>query len=124
MLTLNHNDYVYLASWTGIYDDCTVQVGTVRGYRIGDEDPEEAHARAVERNHPVAWTLYPGTCLYGNKDEALRAGHRRRVIRAAACCIADGDTVLIEGQQYRVRVVPGNVKGPRNSDPIQFIPIT
>ena len=125
MITLKHNDLVYLDTWVGIYDDSTATVGTIAGHCAErGHSVEEALERAAKHGHPIVWALQThGVCLYGDRREADAAAERRKASRANAACIKSGDTVLIEGVKYMVFVSPLNVKGPYNSDPIAFVPV-
>jgi hypothetical protein len=120
-LTLGAGDAVYVAGWTGIYDDATATVFTVRDYaaRHG-KDPDAAEADAVARGHEIVATIYTGSTLLGDRAAAARQNAEMKAKRAAAIELKNGQWVAIEGRLYTVRVVRGNEAGPRNSDPIKF----
>jgi hypothetical protein len=123
VITLAAGDRVRLASWAYPYDRTTVEVGTVRAYSARyHEDPEAAHQRALRLGHRTVWTLYGGSVLLG--DPAAREAQARQQDEemARAVTLEPGQEVRIEGEAFVVKVVPGNVKAPRNSDPIHFIP--
>lgn len=118
MITLTSGTQVRLAAWQ--HD--SVPVTTVRGYAAEyKEDTEAAHQRAIERGHDTAWTTFTGHTLYGNREEGLRALAEQLAKYKAAIILAPGQQVEIEGDVFTVKVPPGNIKAPRNSDPIHFI---
>lgn len=124
MLTLKHGDTVRLATWAHPYDRTTATVGTVRAYCANyGESPDAAFAKARSLGHATAWTTYVGGALLGSASERAAQRERELAALARAVILADGDTVQIEGGLYAVLVVPGNLKGPRNCDPIKFIPV-
>jgi len=106
--TLNHDSLVRLPDW-----NATAKVGTLNGFC-----PDFAET-ARERGNPEAWTVFAGHVISADP------GHyeRIRANNAAATVIDDGEVVTIEGRNYRVLVNKGNHAGPRNSDPIQFVPV-
>jgi hypothetical protein len=111
MTTLSNGQYVRLATWT----HSVASVGTLDGMAL----KPETLAMCRNRRDPECWTVYAGSTISDSK--AFYERDRARV--AGATVIADGETVEIEGKQYRVRVIPGNAgSSPRNSDPIQFVP--
>lgn len=107
---IKHNDLVKLGSWVG----CYAKVGTLNGYC-----PDRA-ATARERGEPEAWTVQTGAVITSDKSYYTR----QEALVASAIVIAHGDIVEIEGNAYRVRVMPRNDgQFPRNSDPIHFIAV-
>lgn len=122
---LSMGDRVYIDSWTGIYNDMTVEVGTVEGFAImRNQDPTEAVIHATQHSHELAWTLHCGVCLYGNKRRAEYEAQKRLEQRQTGILLHQDQCVEIEGRLYTVHVVRGNAQHPYNSDPIKFIPIT
>jgi hypothetical protein len=124
MITLKHGDTVRLASWTRFpYETATARVGTARGYAIESNlDPVEMVERAVKNGHELAWTTYIGSILVDDRAIAERMKAERDAEFARAVTLAEGDTVTIEGMVYRVKAARMSVDGPRNSDPIKFMP--
>ena len=123
-ITLNHGDHVYLATWQGIYDDMTVEVGTVEGYSVsGERNSQEAVERAMLYGHELAWTLHVGVCLHGDRNRAEQEALKRREQRQNGVELYHGQLVELEGCMYTVHVVRGNERHPYNSDPIKFVPV-
>jgi hypothetical protein len=124
MLELTHGCRVYLEGWTGIYDDATARVFTVRGYatEIG-RDPDALAAQTVQRGQDLASTIATGTTLVGDRALARRMADEQRQHRATAHMLRPGQQVRIEGTTFTVRVPRGNETSPRNSDPIHFQPM-
>jgi hypothetical protein len=122
MTKLQHRDRVRLATWAHPYDRVTVEVGTARGYAAEyREDGEEAHQRALSRGHDTAYTVHVGSALLGSASARQAQREREDANLAQAVLLADGDEVEIEGEAFRVRVMPGNLTQVRNSDPIHFV---
>lgn len=115
MKTLQHGDTVRLATWQAPYDITTATVGTSAGYAKEHGDSFTSDG--------APWTSYTGTTLYGDRSAALAAQEKRRAACARSIELVDGEHVMIEGTRYSVRVVPGNARGPRNCDPIHFVPM-
>lgn len=121
---LNKGDRVYLKSWTGIYDDMTVEVCCVEWFALeSNRDPVEAVAHAEKHKHELAWTMHSGVCLYGNRIDAEYAAQKRLEQRKAGIALQQNQRVEIEGRLYDVHIVRGNEKHPYNSDPIKFLPV-
>lgn len=122
MKTLTPNTYVRLPQWPGMTYATfnTVRSCAIRNqHSIFKRDPEAEHARAVKNGHQTAFAIHAGYMLVDD------GGHyyRREAERAKqAVTLEDGEIVAIEGEPeiYKVRVIKGNEKGPRNSDPIHF----
>jgi hypothetical protein len=114
MKTLKHNQEIRVSGFSKYANKITV--GTARGYASEyGEDPEDSHRRATANGHSTAWTNQKSSVLtadYPGKDEALNAVAKAT---AEAIKIEDGETVLIEGSTYVVKVA-----GERFSDPVLF----
>jgi hypothetical protein len=119
MKKLHHGQIVRVKSFTELAG--MIRVFTLRGYALEyGNDPEEVIARARKNNHD----LNPAglqeaaviTADYPGKDAELRAHHK---LIDEAPEIEDGETVTIEGNDFKVKVL-----GQRFSDPITFIPVT
>jgi hypothetical protein len=115
--TLKHGDFIRGAQWVAPF---YASVFGSDGYSAErGRDPAVERARATERGHALAGSIYTGAVL--TTSVAFREQEAARY--ASAVALAEGDLVSIEGATYRVRFVPGNERGPRNSDPIQFIAV-
>lgn len=116
-ITLSHKQEIRVKGFTPLAQSITV--GTCRGYAAQyNEDGEASHARALANGHDTAWTNQAAAVLsadYPGKSEALDAA---RKATAEAPEIEDGQTVEIEGELFRVKVL-----GERYSDPVKFIRI-
>jgi hypothetical protein len=113
--TLAHNQEIRIKGFTSLAQ--SIKVGTCRGYAAQyNEDGEVSHARALTNGHDTAWTNQAAACLtadYPGKHEALAAAAKAT---AEAVEIEHGQTVEIEGELFRVKVL-----GQRYSDPVKFI---
>ena len=122
MTNLKHGDRVRLASWAHPYDRTTVAVNTVRGYAAEyREDPEVAYVRARSQNQVTVWTYHGGATLTDSKAWTKHKQEAEAYNLERAVTLSRGDVVMIEGEAYAVVIPQGNVKGPRNSDPIHFV---
>jgi hypothetical protein len=118
--TLTHNQEIRVKGF-GPY--CTrIHVWTARGLNtegMGKEmTPDEFHAECIKRGEGTAWAAKESACItsdYPGKREKLEA---QRAATAAAIEIEDGQTVEIEGELFKVKVM-----GERYSDPVHFIKI-
>lgn len=113
-MKLEHNQEIRIKGFSPYAQKITVR--TVRGCTF--RDAEEAHADALAHGHATAWTSQAHAALtadYKGKAAELDAA---AIATAAAPIIADGDTVEIEGEFFRVRVM-----GERYSDPAAFVRI-
>jgi hypothetical protein len=93
---------------------------TARSYsRKYGEDEEAAFTRERERGHATAYSIYTGSMITDDKSHYDAARQRA----STAITLEDGELVAVEGEPeiYKVKVVWGNERGPRNSDPIHFI---
>ena len=104
IVTLKHGDAIRLDGWNCV-GFC--EVGT---------DADYMKAAGIASNSLKAWTCYSGAMLTND-----RRHYEAKVAKAAAAVtVQSGQIVRINGRRYLVRVVPGNLNGPRNSDPIHF----
>lgn len=121
MKTLHHKQLCFVAAW-GREESFTV--GTVEGYAeqtareakySGDlcQRIHEAVERAKKHGHELAYTINPGKALTDSKGYY----DRLRAEQAAATEIVAGETVMIEGRKYTVKLM-----GARFADPVHFIP--
>lgn len=117
-VTLRHDQYVRLASWTNSY----AQVGTVEGIYRKTPGCEVygALARAKALGHDIAFATYAGSTITSSKGFYEREAERV----ASAAILAEGQRVEIEGRAYTVKITPGNAgRFPKNADPIRFVPV-
>jgi hypothetical protein len=122
MIALKDGDHVYAEGWQYPYHFDTAVVGTVEGSaKKWGENPDEYVKRSLERGHEVAWTMFGGVALYGDKDYAEKERKERELNRANAIILKEGDEVIIEGRQYTVAIDKRNQIQPFNCDPIHFV---
>lgn len=120
--TLSYGQFVRIAGWD---PSESVEVFTLRGYcEKNGSNYERALAASKAHGHATAGTISTGATLVGDRALAAKLALEALGRAALAEVIADGQEVEIEGDIFRVRVVPGNAgRHPRNSDPIHFIPV-
>jgi len=106
--TLTASQFVTVAGWDRAY-----VFDTARNYCGGDE----GHARTVAQGHDTAWTINTGSSIVSDRAWSARMLAEEAEQLAGAVVIADGETVLIEGELFTVKV-----NGQRFSDPISFKP--
>ena len=99
---LNDGDIVRLPDWRSI-----------NFATVGIADDREL---ARSRGHDDVWAIYTGATITDCRQYFLddQAKYRRSIV------LHDGEPVIIGGAGYEVKVVRGNTKAPRNSDPIHF----
>ena len=117
MQTLKHGDLIKLATWKM----ATAKVATLPGFHAKYNDGPEALARS--RANPQSPEVF---CTYAGAAITSDPGHYTREIykNEKAIVVTDGETVMVEGKEYTVKVMCGNGgEFPRNSDPIHFIPV-
>lgn len=115
MRTLRHNQRIRVKGFDRAQK---ITIGTARGYAAeSDMDPEEVHARCVERGHHTVWTNQAPSILtadYPGKHEELE---RERRLNTEAPEIEDGELVEIDGRTWETRVI-----GQRYANPVHFVP--
>ena len=115
--TLKHGDFIRGAAWVAPF---YASVFGSDGYAAErGRDPAVERARCIERGHALVGSIYSGAVL--TTSVAFREQEAARY--ASAVALSEGDLAVIEGAVYRVQFVRGNERGPRNSDPIRFVPV-
>jgi hypothetical protein len=74
--------------------------------------------RASKNLGDAPYSVHGGTTLADN-DELRR---ENAIHAAAATTLTNGQIVIFNGRVFKVVVIRGNEKAPRNSDPIRFAP--
>ena len=116
IITLHYNDQVKTPS--DKYES-VFKVGTVEGYLLEGETVEESLERAIGFKHVLAWVNMSPTCItadYNGKAEDLR---KKSDAYANAIVLDEGDHVLLDGREYKVKILPNH---EMYSDGIQFVP--
>jgi hypothetical protein len=114
---LTYGQPIRLAGW---HPHTYATTFTVEGYAIATgHNPAAERERALSLGHAIAGSVYIGEVLTTSRSFYAQ----KEAIAATAITLDAGQTVEIEGRLYTVRIVPGNTKAPRISDPIAFLPI-
>lgn len=125
MKKLHHGQKAFIAAWGR---DEMFTIGTVEGYAaqnfyqrpVPDDMTNVIHAiekavkRAKENGHELAYTINPGKAITNSKGYY----ERLKVEQASAIELVAGETVLIEGCEYTVKLM-----GAHFSDPVHFTPL-
>ena len=115
-IPLSHSDQVKTPS--DKYES-EFTVGTVEGYLLEGETVEESLERAIEFKHDLAWVNMSCAVItadYEGKAEDLR---KKSESYANAIVLEEGDHVILEGREYKVKILPNH---ERYSNGIQFVP--
>ena len=114
MIELKHNQIVRGQGFSRYTRKITV--GTARGYASKyNECPEEFHRSCLERGHNTAYTTQAASIITANYPGKAEAHEREMKEIADAIELQDGQIVIIEGEQFKVRLA-----GDGYSDPIHF----
>ena len=116
-IILKAGDPVRAASWA---DTAYATVGTIERFFSGNAARIN---EAIDNGSDLAWAIYAGTVLVGDRAEGARRIARDKAEVARAVTLAAGDEVEIEGRRYTVRFPQKQDarEYPNLSDPIHFV---
>lgn len=83
------------------------------------EAREKANCIQSYTTYRPAWTHQDSAVLTANYPGKAELMAKKAEETAAAVAIAEGDHVIIEGVEYKVKIT-----GQRYSDPVRFVPVT
>jgi hypothetical protein len=73
--------------------------------------------RAPKKYDEPPYSVFGGTTLADNEETR----RHNAVHAAAATVLSNGQIILFRGLTFKVVVIRGNEKAPRNSDPVRFV---
>jgi len=100
-------------------------IGTAEGFHCKNETPAESYNRVIQNmkdyphaGHCPVWANKLGVCLTSNYLGKEEASQKAENDYNNAVLIKDGEHIMAEGREYKVKYI-----GPNYSDPIHFIDV-